>query len=162
MSFVYDPKKLLNKIASKQKVKALLNKSVTLKKTALSFIDAAADKDIGILDKSRVTDVALKTIRGYKERIKDDKSIKAELVRDPAFLINRVQNEVILQIAEGIKEKYEGDFYIWLPSDAEEPDPEHQLNYGKKFQIGDGEMPGDRFGCRCGMEILTKDNKLTL
>jgi hypothetical protein len=157
LSFVYDPKKLLNRIAPTKKVEKLLAGNVTLKKTALSFVD-----DIDFLDKKRVSEVALKTIKGYKERIKADKTIKGEILNDPAFLINRVQNEVVLQISEGIKEKYDGDFYIWLPSDADEPDPEHQLNYGSKFQIGVGEMPGERYGCRCGMEILTKDTKLEL
>jgi len=123
----------------------------------LSFVD-----DIDFLDKKRVAEVALKTIKGYKKRIKEDKTVKAEIVNDPAFLINRVQNEVVLQISEGIREKYDGEFYIWLPSDADEPDPEHQLNYGKRFQVGDGEQPGDRYGCRCGMEVLTKDTKLEL
>lgn len=157
MSFVYDPKKLLRRIAPKKKVEKLLSGKVTLKKTALSFID-----DIDFLDKKRVSEVALKTIKGYKERIKDDKTAKAEILASPANLINRVQNEVVLQISEGIKEKYDGEFYIWLPSDADEPDPEHQLNYGEKFQIGVGEMPGERYGCRCGMEILSKDTKLEL
>jgi hypothetical protein len=157
MSFVYDPRKILSRIAPKKKVEKLLSGKVSLKKTALSFVD-----DIDFIDKKRVSEVALKTIKGYKERIKDDKTAKAEILADPANLINRVQNEVVLQISEGIKEKYDGEFYIWLPSDADEPDPEHQLNYGKKFQIGDGEMPGERYGCRCGMEILTKDNQLTL
>lgn len=157
MSFVYDPRKLLKRIAPQKKVERLLSSKVTLKKAALSFID-----DIDFLDKKRVTEVALKTIKGYKERIKADKTIKAEILDDPAFLINRVQNEVVLQVSEGIKEKYDGEFYIWLPSDADEPDPEHQLNYGKKFQIGDGEMPGERYGCRCGMEILTDDKQLQL
>lgn len=68
----------------------------------------------------------------------------------------------MFQVAGEIKDRYEGEFYIWLPSDAEEPDPEHQLNYGKKFQVGEGEMPGDRFGCRCGMEILVPETKLDL
>lgn len=157
MPFVYDPRKLLSRIAPNKKVEKLLSGKVSLKKTALSFVD-----DIDFIDKKRVSEVALKTIKGYKERIKDDKTAKAEILADPANLINRVQNEVVLQISEGIKEKYDGEFYIWLPSDADEPDPEHQLNYGKKFQIGDGEMPGERYGCRCGMEILTKDNQLTL
>lgn len=157
MSFVYDPKKLINKIAPKKKVEKLLSKQVTLKKTALSFV-----ADIDFLDKKRISDVALKVIKGYKERIKEDKTEKKVILSEPLYLINRVQNEVVLQIAEGIKEKYEGEFYIWLPSDAEEPDPEHQLNYGKKFQVGEGEMPGDRIGCRCGMEILTKDEQLQL
>jgi hypothetical protein len=81
---------------------------------------------------------------------------------DPKQLIQRVQNAVISQIATGIKETYRGEFYIWTPSDAFEPRPEHQLNYGGEFQIGVGEMPGDAIGCQCGMEILVDETQLNL
>lgn len=148
---------MLKKIAPDRKIKKLVGSRATLKKTALSFVN-----DVEYLDKKSIADVALKTIKAYKKRIKDDPSIKSELVTDPAQLIQRVQNEVVLQISQGIKENYDGEFYVWLPSDADEPDPEHQLNYGKTFQIGDGEMPGDRYGCRCGMEILVKGSRLEL
>ena len=66
------------------------------------------------------------------------------------------------QVSQEIKDKYKGDKYEWLPSDAEDPDPEHQLNYGKIFTIGEGEMPNERYGCRCGMRILTEDESLKL
>ena len=161
MSIVYDPTKLLKKIAPESKIEKLLTKNLTLKKAALSFID-----DIDFLNKKNVTATALKVVKSYKARLKEDegskKELKDEIKADPALLIQRVQNEVLLQVKEGIKEKYSGEFYIWLPSDADEPDPEHQLNYGKKFQIGDGEMPQDRYGCRCGMEILVDEKTLEL
>lgn len=76
--------------------------------------------------------------------------------------IQRIQNNAVFEIAQSIKENYSGESYEWLPSDADEPDPEHQLNYGKIFQVGVGEMPGDRYGCKCGMNILVKETKLTL
>lgn len=157
MSFIYDPKKMLNKIAPEKKIKKLVSKNAGLKKTALSFVD-----DIDFISKKSVTDIALKTLKGYKKRIKADPDEKKELTKDPRQLINRVQNEVLFQISNEIKDKYKGEYYVWLPSDAEEPDPEHQLNYGKTFKIGEGEMPGERYGCRCGMEILTEDKQLEL
>lgn len=153
----YEPSKLIQKIAPKRKIKRLLKDNLSLKKTALSFVS-----DIDFLSKGSVERVALKAIKGYRERVKEDPSIKAEILANPAQLIQRVQNEVILQVTEEIKDRYSGEFYVWLPSDADEPDPEHQLNYGKEFQIGDGEMPGDRYGCRCGMQILVKDSTLNL
>lgn len=153
----YEPSKLIRKIAPESKIKKLVSQKLTLKKTALSFTN-----DVEFLSKKSVEKVALKTIKGYKERIKADPSIKADILKDPAQLIQRVQNEVITQIADEIKDKYAGEFYVWLPSDADEPDPEHQLNYGKEFQIGDGEMPGDRYGCRCGMQILVPDSSLDI
>lgn len=152
----YEPSELLKKIAPERKVKKLLSGNLSLKKAALSFVN-----DIDFIDKARIADVALKVIKGYRERVKDGEK-KSDIKADPAQLIHRVQSELVFQVKEEIKTKYEGEFYRWLPSDADEPDPEHQLNYGKTFQIGDGEMPGDRFGCRCGMEILVPDSRLEL
>jgi hypothetical protein len=151
----YEPSKLIKKIAPEKKIKKLVSSRATLKKTALSFVD-----DIDFLDKKAITKVALKTLKAYKARFKDDPSEKSEVLANPLQLIQRVQNEIVLQIGDEIKTKYSGEFYIWLPSDADEPDPEHQLNYGKKFQVGEGEQPGDRYGCRCGMQILTDDEQL--
>lgn len=157
MPIKYEPNKMLEKLAPKRKIKKLLTRSVTLKRTALSFLESA-----DFLDRKKISSVALKVVRSYQSRIDADPAAEKNISKDPALLINRVQNEVVLQIAGEIKEKYRGETYKWLPSDAEEPDPEHQLNYGKVFVIGDGEMPGDRFGCRCGMEILVPDSSLDL
>lgn len=153
----YDPSKLLRKVAPDRKIEKLLKQNMKLKRAALSFTEA-----FDFLDEKSITRVALKTMKGYRERVKADPDLKDEILADPKQLIQRVQNEVVLQVAEEIRDKYAGEFYIWLPSDAEEPDPEHQLNYGKKFQVGDGEMPGDRYGCRCGMEILVEESRLEL
>jgi hypothetical protein len=153
----YEPSKLIKKIAPDKKIKKLVSEGVSLRKSALSFVN-----DVDFIAKKDVTSVALRTIKSYQKRIKADPDIKAEILADPRQLISRVQNEVVLQVAEEIKTKYRGEFYIWLPSDADEPDPEHQLNYGKEFQVGDGEMPGDRYGCRCGMQILVEDSQLNL
>lgn len=167
MAIIYDPKRMAKKIAPEKKIKRLLNrKEVTLKKAALSFVDS-----VDFIDKSAVSRVALKTIKGYSERIEkvsedyDDKEARIEkrvIVASPKQLIQRVQNEIIFQVALEIKDKYKGEFYEWLPSDAAEPDPEHQLKYGKVFQVGVGEMPGDRYGCKCGMRILVDEDELKL
>lgn len=157
MSIKYEPDKLIAKIAPKSKIKKLLKANITLKKAALSFVN-----DVEFINKEDIALTALKVIKNYKSRIKDDPDLEATIKKDPALLIQRVQNEVIFQIATGIKEKYDGTTYTWLPSDAEEPRPEHQLNYGKDFKIGDGDMPGDEYGCRCGMEIHTAGSSLEL
>lgn len=154
---VYDPAKILKKLAPGKKIESLVSGRLSLKRAALSFVNK-----FDFLDSKAIAKVALKTLKGYKKRVKEDPSMKEVIVDDPAQLVQRVQNEVVFQVAGEIKDRYEGEFYIWLPSDAEEPDPEHQLNYGKKFQVGVGEMPGDRFGCRCGMEILVPETKLDL
>lgn len=164
MTILYDPKKLLKKIAPEKKVARLVNQNLTPNKAILSMFD-----DIDFISKKDIQFVALKTIRSYKRRYKENRKeglsvseATAESLNNKRQLINRVQNEVVSQVAQEIKESYHGQKYIWLPSDADEPDPQHQLNYGKVFTIGDGEMPGDRYGCRCAMEILVKDEELNL
>lgn len=157
MSITYEPSKILSQIASAKKIERALKDNLSLSKTALRF-----SGQFDFLDSKAVNRVALKTIKGYRKRVKEDPDEKSAILDDPAQLVQRVQNEVVFQISEEIKDQYSGEFYTWLPSDAEEADPEHQLNYGKVFQIGDGEMPGDRIGCRCGMEILVDDSRLQL
>lgn len=170
MSIVFQPSKFLTKIAPEKKIKRLLSSKLSLKKTALSFVD-----DIDFLNKKRVTEVALKAVKSYQERRANasaeagsksaGKELQAEILDDPKLLIQRVQNEVVQQMQKGIQEKYRGARARWLPSSADEPDPEHQLNYGKEYEIGEGingEEPGDRFGCQCGVEILTTETELKL
>lgn len=157
MAIVYDPTKVVNQIAPESKIKKMLKQNVTLKKTALNFASS-----IDFIDKKSVTKTALKVIKDYKKRIKADEDSKNEILDDPKLLIQRVQNSLIWQIKEGIKETYRGERYEWLPSDADEPDPEHQLKYGEVFTVGDGEMPGDREGCKCGMRILVNETELEL
>lgn len=153
----YDPSKILRKVAPQKKIEKILKANLSLKKAALSFVS-----DFDFLDKDAIARVALKTIKGYKKRVEEDPDQKAKILDDPAQLVQRVQNEVVFQISGEIKESYAGEFYTWTPSSAEVPDPEHQLNYGKVFQIGDGEQPGERFGCQCGMEIHVAGSELDL
>lgn len=162
MAIIYDPKKMLRDVAPESKIKKLVNRRLDVKRASLSFIS-----DVPFIDKSKVTEVALKTVKSYKERVRaesgdDAKDLEKELSRSPMQLIQRVQNEVVWQISQGIRAQYEGEKYEWLPSDADEPDPEHQLNYGKIFVVGEGEMPGERIGCKCGMRILVKETELKL
>lgn len=164
MSIKFEPKKILKRVAPKSRLKKALKADLTLKKSALSFAD-----QIDFISKKDVTTTALRAVKAYKDRIKREKKagnkigdLKRELYKDPRQLIQKIQNSVVFQVTEKIKEKYKGEFYIWLPSDASEADPEHQSNYGKKFQVGVGEMPGERYGCRCGMEILVPGSKLNL
>lgn len=160
----YNPKELLKKLAPKTKLKRLVTQELTVNKAVLAMFD-----DIDFISKRPITEVALKTVQQYKKRYRDEKKnsdnkkeAKDEAINKNKLLIHRVQNAVVYQVAQEIKEEYEGESYKWLPSDAQTPDPLHQLNYGKVFQIGDGEMPGDRYGCRCAMQILVKETKLKL
>ncbi len=162
MTIKYEPSKFLAKVAPAKKIEKALKTNLTLKQTAFKFLEPFED----ILDVPAITRVALKTLKGYRARVKADPELEAaELVDDPAQLVQRVQNEVAFQIHEEIKDRYGGEMGVWLPSSAEEPRPEHQLNYGKTYQIGvgiDGVEPGDEYGCQCGVEIQVDGSSLDL
>ena len=164
MAILYLPSRILKKTASERKIKKLLTKKLTVNRAALATL-----ADTGVVSKKRLSEIALKVAKGYKKRYRAEreegatvKEAAADAVNGGKLLVQRVQNETVFQIGQEIKAEYEGEFYEWLPSDAEEPDPLHQLNYGQVFRIGDGEQPGDRYGCRCGMNILVPEKKLEL
>jgi len=161
---VFDPKKLLKEIAPASKIKKLINNKLSLNRAMLSMFS-----DIKFIKKKDITSTVLTAVKQYKAKyrglIKEGESktkALAETLNEKKMLINNVQNTVVYNISTQIKDKYEGEFYRWLPSDAMEPRPEHALNYGKVFKVGEGEQPGEAFGCRCGMEILTPEKDLVL
>jgi hypothetical protein len=147
MAIRYEPKRVLDRLKKRSR-----GPVVSAKKLARDVIE-----NTGALDKKSLDDLALKVIKQYKEK----HDLDAIDVSDKQA-IQRVQNNAVYEISQSIRENYAGEFYEWLPSDADEPDPEHQLNYGKTFQIGVGEMPGERYGCKCGMNILVKQTNLNL
>lgn len=160
----YLPNEMLRKIAPAKKIEKLVSSRLTLNRAVLSFLDST-----DFISKKTVERTALNTIKEYKAKYEEEKDsgtpsdeAKDEATNDNKLLVNRVQNTIVGQIAGEIRDQYSGEYYKWLPSDAIDPDPLHQLNYGRKFQIGKGEMPGDRYGCRCGMQILVDDTKLDL
>lgn len=166
MSLIFDPSKELQRLGVKKKVHRLISSKLSLKKAVLATIsNVKFDLDIKQIEK-----VALKTLKSYRDRLKkqdsDDRvELKEEILSNPKLLVQRVQNAVVFQIHEEIKQKYRGEKARWLPSDAEEPRPEHQLYYGKVYTIGEGingVEPGDKPGCKCGVEILTQDESLEL
>ena len=67
-----------------------------------------------------------------------------------------------------IKEDFYNDlkdkegFFIWLPSYAQNPRPEHMKYYGRVFSFKDGAdglYPAMDYGCRCGMLEVVDDKK---
>lgn len=164
MSIIFDPAKMLRKVAPPSKIRRMISHRMSLKRTVLAHLGTEEFP----INKKSVANVIKKTLNGYKERIANADSATDErstISSDPKQLIQRVQNEVVLQIHSEIKSEYGGQKARWLPSDADEPRPEHQLNYGKEYIIGegiDGVEPGDEYGCRCGVEILTDETKLDL
>ncbi len=164
MAIRYLPDKMLARVAPKTQVKRLLTQKLTLNRAVLSTLTHS-----GVLSKKTLTTVALKVVKQYKARVAVEVAEGASKAKAIAgtlagkeLMVSRVQNAAVFEIGQEIKSQYEGEYYEWLPSDADEPDPIHQLNYGQVFQIGEGEQPGDRYGCRCGMNILVEETRLAL
>ena len=162
MAITYLPNKLIKKFSSKKNVQKLINTDLTINKAAIKTL-----KKSGILSEKKIEETAIRVLKEYKKTYREEikqgaKKVEAidEALNGKKLIVARMNNLVVNEIAKDIKRNYKGEYYIWLPSDAEVPDPLHQLNYGKKFKIGRGEMPGDRYGCRCGMQVLTDDTIL--
>ena len=99
--------------------------------------------------------------KALKETINETIAYYAKREEDlgnQALLTTRIENFLVWNKVQEEKETHKGEFYRWLPSDAKNPDPEHQLLDGKIFRVGEGDkegnMPGERYGCRCGIEWL--------
>lgn len=164
MAITYLPSEVLRKMAPKSKARKLVTRELNVNRVALRSLAKT-----GFLSKKTLTSVALKVIRQYRKREKRElaagatKSEAKELaLSGKKLMVQRVRNAAVYEIAQEIKSKYRGEFYEWLPSDANEPDPLHQLKYGEVFQLGVGEAPGDRYGCQCGMRILVDEDILDL
>ena len=164
MAIRFHPSEFLKRVAPQKAVKKLVTQKLTLNRAALATLSRS-----DVLTKKTMEKIALKVIKGYRARYGDERkdglskaAALKETLNGKKQMVQRVQNAAVFEITNEIKDEYHGEFYEWLPSDAEEPDPEHQLNYGEVFQLGVGEAPGDRMGCRCGMNILVDETKLSL
>ncbi len=164
MAIRFHPRELAEKLLPKKSVEKLVTRRLTLNRATLNTL-ARAD----VLTKPTLEKVALKVIKNYKETFKTERQDGETVtdatdtaLNDKVLMLQRVQNAASHEIAKEVKDKYDGEFYEWLPSGANEPDPLHQLNYGHTFQLGVGEAPGDRYGCQCGMNILVDESQLEL
>lgn len=144
--------------------KRILNTNLDLKKAQIAAI---LKSDIVSVSKKDLTKTINGVIDEYDTKLGKQKvgakDLKRQIYEDQALLRNRIAGLVVYNEVIKIKEEHQGQYYRWLPSDAENPDPLHSLLYGKVFKIGEGDdegnMPGERYGCKCGMEILTKKEK---
>lgn len=164
MAIKFQPTNMLRRIAPKKKVERLVTQKLTLNRAAVTFLERS-----DVLSKKKLEKIALKVIKQYKSRYKDERAdglsksaALDETLNKKKLMVQRVRNACVYEIAQDIKSEYRGEYYVWLPSTASEPDPQHQLNYGLTFQLGVGEMPGDRYGCMCGMQILVDETRLNL
>lgn len=163
MAIRFLPSEFLKKAMPEKTVEKLVTQKLTLNRAAVRSLGTE------VLSKKTLEKVALKVIKQYKGTygdFRDDGLSKGqaleETLNDKKLMVSRVQNAATHEVSQEIQDQYSGEKYEWLPSDADEPDPEHQLNYGQVFILGVGEAPGDRYGCRCGMNILVKETKLEL
>jgi hypothetical protein len=88
---------------------------------------------LDFVDSKALRLLVLKTLKEYKKRFEEQELTKAEQkkeLRNPKQLVHRVQNLVVTEVSKEIRSQYKGRWYEWLPSDAAEPDPQHQLKYG--------------------------------
>jgi len=159
---IFNPNNFLRLVFPKGFFKGkILNSDLELKQIVLQSVLKATS-----LSKRKVEATAYKVIDNYEKKIQTLKkdgvrAYKAQALNNEVLLKDRLENLVLWNEVQHLKEEHEGEFYRWLPSSAEEPDPEHQLLYGKIFKVGEGDkegnMPAERYGCKCGMEILTED-----
>lgn len=144
----------------------LVDKDFDLKKNALKAINRARTITGRPID-TTVYNVLSQYEQKYKGLIADGESSTQafnEAVNNSALLRQRIEQTVVYDEIQNLKTQHTGEFYRWLPSGAANPDPEHQLLYGKIFRVGDGDkngnMPGERYGCQCGIEWLS-GNEMT-
>lgn len=164
MTIVYEPSNVARRMATKKMLSQVITRDLTINKAVIKRI-----AQTGVVTEPTLERVALRVLKEYKEsirlRVKDGLSYARALresLGNKQLLVQRIDNLIRYEIKEEIKEQYGGSKYVWLPSDAKEPDPRHQLRYGKTYRIGKGEMPQDRYGCRCGMKILVEESRLKL
>lgn len=162
------PSDFSKSLISPAKVKRLVSRKLTLNRAVLASVEKLAP-----LDNKALQETVLKVVSDYQQKAQASEeagmtatAANADALNDGKLLLQRVSNQVTYQVAKKIQDVYAGTKYVWLPSSAEEPDPLHQLNYGKTFVLGEGddngEDPGQRYGCQCGMRILTDDEELNL
>lgn len=156
------PDRLLREVlGAGWKRKTLLNRNFDLKrevKRAILKSDVMSKRELdAMLDK--VTDFY--TDKAERLQAEGVKSYKKDAVNNEKLLKERIEMAVTYYEVEKEAEEHKGGFYRWLPSEAKEPEPEHQLLYGKIFKVGegdkDGNMPMQRYGCKCGIEWLSDE-----
>lgn len=159
---IFKPENFLKLVFPKGFFKGkILTRDFELKKEMMRAIIKATG-----ISKRKVNATVYKVVDFYEKKIQTLKqegvrAYKKEALNNEVLLEDRLENLVLYNEVQNLKEEHEGQYYRWLPSSAETPEPTHQLLYGKIFKVGEGDeegnMPSERYGCRCGMEILTKE-----
>ena len=153
------PGRWLEKIFPKGIEKSgLLSDNLEIKKRYLQALVRATS-----LSGREITAEVYKTVDFYEQKeatlkAAGVKAFKQEALNGQELLKARLKNFLVYSEIQRQRKEHKGRMYRWLPSNANEPDPEHQLLYGKIFREGegdkDGNMPGERWGCQCSIEWL--------
>jgi hypothetical protein len=156
VSIIFLPTEFLSRVAKMRDFQRLMTRDMAVNRSVMRMISQASGVPQSVLNKA-----AAKVIRDYKRNVREEVregsskgDAVSDVVNDSRLLVQRVSNLIIAETSAQLKSEYRGKRYRWLPSDANEPRPEHQAKYGKVFVLGRGEAPQDAYGCRCGMEIL--------
>ena len=140
---------------------SLLTQRMTFRQAAMQAILKATG-----ISKRKVNATVYKVLDEYDKKAEKLEAEGVEAFRKDAInneklLRQRVEMLVLYNEVKEQKEEHAGEYYRWLPSESKVPDPEHQLLYGKIFKVGEGDkngnMPCERYGCKCGIEWLTLD-----
>ncbi|MDR2426834.1 MAG: hypothetical protein LBD46_06640 [Endomicrobium sp.] len=167
MSVIFDPKAYLKKVLPKgfEEQSLLYANDIEVKKTVLRSLTAAK-----AINGREIKSSIYNSVNQYKnkyEELLNQGATKSEAYEEAtngeALLKQRIYSTLIYDEVQELKEEHYGEYYMWLPSDAQTPDPQHQLLYGKVFKVGEGDkngfMPGERWGCQCGIDFIGNYDK---
>lgn len=159
----FDPSAWLERVFPKGIEKTgLLTDGLDIKKRYLKALVRATGQS-----GRKITAEVYKTVEFYAEKeaalkAAGERAFKQEALNGQALLTSRLKNFLVYSEVQEQRKRHKGKLYRWLPSSAENPDPEHQLLYGKIFREGEGDehnnMPGERWGCQCGIEWLDDED----
>ena len=142
-------------------VKKILRNSGGAKKGALLELKIYAD--LYGLDANELIYRFEKNIDFYNKEYKTnnpDLSTKQRASAQQAALVKSFENTVITSDLENFQKQNIDKLFRWLPSGAKQPDDRHMQFYGKTYAVAnppDGELPGQRPGCQCGLELLDEE-----
>src|SRR5690242_4616696 len=125
MAIEFLPSKMKRKVSPTRTVERLVTNRLTLNKAVVATL---AESEV--LSKKKLETIALKVIKSYKKTygvLREETDLSkadalAEAMNGRKLMVQRVQNAVVHEISNDLKDKYRGEYYIWLPSDANEPD----------------------------------------
>ena len=139
-------------------VSKILKSSGGAKKAALLELKIYAD--LYGLDANELIYKFEKNIDFYNKEYKTNNPDLSKTQRasaQQAALTKSFEQTVIASDLEAFQKQNIDKLFRWLPSGANQPDDRHMQFYGKTYAVAnppDGELPGQRPGCQCGLELL--------